>query len=66
MAKGSRPAIEIIGEEAHVLHATWSRSGRSLILTVARHENLNQNEQVVLGEHDVSELARFLVAGPDA
>jgi hypothetical protein len=32
-------ASVIAGEEQRIVHATWSRSGKNLILTVARYEH---------------------------
>jgi len=58
-----RPAIRLAGEDDRVLHATWSRSGRSVILTVARGSDWSGAEQVLLSPEDAARLARFLADG---
>jgi hypothetical protein len=65
MAKEERPATQITGEEEHVVHATWSRSGKNLILTVARNAHWADYRQVLLSPQQADELSRFLAAGPE-
>ena len=43
----ARPVIELRGEEKHILHATWSRSKKNMILTVARDERWNGYQQLL-------------------
>lgn len=66
MAKADRPANQIVGEEDHVVHATWSRAGRNLILTVAVDADWDGYTQVLLTHPQADELGRFISAGPDS
>jgi hypothetical protein len=65
MAKTDRRAAQFVGEEDHILHLTWSRSGKNLIVTVARDEHWRDYQQVLLSPEQSADVARFLVAGPD-
>ena len=65
MPKVERPATQITGEEDHIVHATWSRSGKNLILTVARNASWVDYQQVLLTPSQAEDLSRFLAAGPE-
>jgi hypothetical protein len=54
-----------IGEEDHIVDASWSRSGKNLVLTVAQDPNWQGYAQVLLSPEQASSLAAFLLAGPD-
>lgn len=56
-------AIHIEGENGRIVHATWSRSGRNLILTVSRDDGYSSSEQVLLSPEKTSDLAAFMQAG---
>jgi hypothetical protein len=64
MAREDRPATQLAGEEERIVHATWSRSGKNLILTVGR--NWDDSQQVLLSPDQAVELGEFLRSGPDA
>ena len=66
MAKQDRPATRLVGEEDHIVHVTWSQSGKNAIITVARDERWRDSEQVLLSPSQAAELATFLARGPDA
>lgn len=57
MASEERRAIRLADDEGGELHATWSRSGKRLILTVDRR---GQHAQVELRPEQVVEFARYL------
>jgi hypothetical protein len=66
MAKqADRPAIKVTGEEDQILHATWSRSGKNMVLTVAPNRHSDDFQQVLLSTTQAADLARFLAAGPN-
>lgn len=52
MAKTERPATQFVGEDDQMVHATWSRSGKNLILTVAPNRNCDAAQQVLLSRED--------------
>lgn len=66
MARAERPATQIVGEQGHVIHATWSRSGKNLIVTVAENAHWKGYQQVLLSSAQAEELVRFLREGPDS
>jgi hypothetical protein len=57
MPKEDRAAIKLDGREQDQLDATWSRSGKRLIVTVTRR---GQWAQVELEQGQVETLNRFL------
>lgn len=57
MTPEGRPTIQLEDEETGKLHATWSRSGKRLTLTVERR---GRYAQVELRPDQVAELARYL------
>jgi hypothetical protein len=57
MASDERPAIRLEDDEGGHLHATWSRSGKRLIVTVRRR---GEWAQVELRPQQVEEFARYL------
>lgn len=59
MASEERQAIRLEDDEGGSLHATWSRSGKRLIVTVTRR---GERGQVELQPVQVDELARYLTA----
>lgn len=65
MSKTERPSKSWNGEDGRVLNLTWSRSGRNLIVTVARDGGWRENQQMLLDPTQVVELAEFLQRGPD-
>jgi len=65
MAKSEQPVTSLVGDEGHIVHATWSRAGRNLILTVARDGNWSEYTQVVLSQEQAADLGDFLNEGPD-
>ncbi len=58
--------IALTGEESHILHATWSRSKKNVIVTAASDSHWTNSQQVLLTPDQAEQLARFLLAGPDA
>jgi hypothetical protein len=65
MANEDRPVLALTGEESHILHATWSRSKKNVIVTVARDAHWTAYQQALLTPDQAEQLARFLLAGPD-
>lgn len=61
---GDQPATQIEGEDEQVVHATWSRSGRNLILTVAKDAGFSASQQVLLSPEQATELADFMRQQP--
>ncbi|WP_205696314.1 hypothetical protein [Conexibacter sp. SYSU D00693] len=59
MGTDPRPVTEFEDDEGSKLHATWSRSGKRLIVTVERRR---QWAQVELRPEEAAELARWLTA----
>jgi hypothetical protein len=57
MASDERPTIRLQDDEGGHFDATWSRSGKRLIVTVNRR---GQWAQVELRPEQVDELARYL------
>jgi hypothetical protein len=66
MAKQDRPATQLVGEADHIVHITWSQSGKNAIITVARDERWRDYQQVLLSPSQAEELGTFLARGPDA
>ena len=65
MSKQSeRPAVRLDDDERKFLHATWSRSGKRVIVSVGR--SWDEAGQVELTSEQAKRLAAFLEAGPDA
>jgi hypothetical protein len=65
MSKESeRPVLRLDDEERKFLHATWSRSGTRVIVSVGR--SWDEAGQVDLTPEQAKRLAAFLEAGPDA
>ncbi len=58
-AQHERPLIHLVGDDDRKLHATWSRSGKRLIVSVYR--DVNSPIQIELTESQVSELGQFLL-----
>jgi hypothetical protein len=56
--------MRLAGEEERFLHATWSRSGKNLILTVG--SSWDDSQQVLLSPDRAVDLGEFLRRGPDA
>ena len=52
--------MRLVDDEGGHLHATWSRSGKRLIVTVTRR---GEPAQIELRPVQVHELARYLRAG---
>jgi hypothetical protein len=64
MAKEA-PSIQLADDERNLLHATWSRSGKRLIVSVAHRGSWDQSAQVELSPEQVATLRSFLrEAGP--
>ena len=59
-----QPALTIDGDERTIVNATWGRSGKRAIVTVADPHH-HDPRQVVLTVEQAAELGRFLAAGPD-
>ena len=64
MATEDRPTLKLDGDEERFIHATWSRSGKNVILSVGK--SWDEAEQVLLSPDQAAGLAEFLSAGPDA
>jgi hypothetical protein len=65
MSKESeRPVLRLDDDERKFLHATWSRSGKRVIVSVGR--SWDEAGQVELTPEQAKRLAAFLEAGPDA
>ncbi|MGH2958439.1 MAG: hypothetical protein ACRDKE_02460 [Solirubrobacterales bacterium] len=60
--KYERAVIALDGDENDHLHATWSRSGKRLIVTVSRR---GASAQVELTPTQVAELGTFLAESND-
>ena len=63
MTKPERPTVLIEDAERKFVHATWSRSGKRVILSVGR--SWGDGGQVELTPDQASDLAAFLTASPD-
>ena len=61
---GDRPALQLDDDERRFIHATWSRSGKHVIVSVGK--SWDGAGQVELTPEQADRLARFLAAGPDA
>jgi hypothetical protein len=59
-----RPALRLEDAERKFLHATWSRSGKRVILSLGR--SWDETAQVELTPEQAERFAAFLQAGPDA
>jgi hypothetical protein len=65
MSKESeRPVLRLDDDERKFLHATWSRSGKRVIVSVGR--SWDDPGHVELTPEQAMRLAAFLEAGPDA
>jgi hypothetical protein len=62
--ESERPALRLDDDERKFLHATWSRSGKRVIVSVGR--SWDRAGQVELTPEQAKRLAAFLEAGPDA
>jgi hypothetical protein len=62
--QSERPALRLDDDERKFLHATWSRSGKRVIVSVGR--SWDEAGQVELTPEQAKRLAAFLEAGPDA
>jgi hypothetical protein len=58
-----RPALRLDDDERNFLHATWSRSGKRVVVSVGR--SWDEAGQVELTAVQATRLAAFLEAGPD-
>ena len=56
--------MQIEDGETNLLHATWSRSGKRLILAVVPRGRWADERQVELTQDQAQKLATFIVAGP--
>jgi hypothetical protein len=61
----NRPALTIDGDDRTIVHASWGRSGKRAIITVA-DPRYDDPRQVVLTGDQAAALARFLLAGPES
>ena len=59
-----RPVIRIEDDERNVVHITWARSGKRLIVSIAGPQ-WDDPRQCTLTPEDAQRLARFLAAGPE-
>ena len=59
-----RPALRLDDDEHRFIHATWSRSGKRVIVSVGRSRD--SAGQVELTPEQAERLGDFLQAGPDA
>ena len=59
-----RPVLRLDDDELKFLHATWSRSGKRVIVSVGK--SWDSAGQVELTPAQAERLAVFLQAGPDA
>ena len=59
-----RPALRLDDDERKFLHATWSRSGKRVIVSVGA--SWDEAGQVELTPGQAKRFAAFLEAGPDA
>ena len=59
-----RPALRLDDDERRYIHATWSRSGKRVIVSVGR--SWDSAGQVELTPEQAERLGAFLQAGPDA
>jgi hypothetical protein len=62
--ESERPALRLDDDERKFLHATWSQSGKRVIVTVGR--SWDEAGQVELTPEQAKRLVAFLEAGPDA
>jgi hypothetical protein len=60
MPKEQRPAIQIDDAEGNRLHATWSRSGKHLIVSVVPAGKGRQASQIELDGERLARLEEFL------
>jgi hypothetical protein len=65
MANEDRPVIQLTGEQNRIVHATWSRSKKNVIVTVAGDEHWSDYQQTLLTPTQAEQLAHFLLAGAD-
>jgi hypothetical protein len=65
MARSDRPVIVLDDDENQRLHATWSRSGKRLIVTVTTTRFEAPHAEVELRPEQVSELCGFLGSSPE-
>jgi hypothetical protein len=56
--------VRIDGDDKTLIDATWGRSGKRVIITVA-DPLYHRTRQVVLTVEQAAELGRFLSAGPE-
>lgn len=55
-----RRAIALDDDENHRLHASWSRSGKRLMVTVAKTTTWSESRYVELRPEQVEKLIQFL------
>lgn len=60
MGRGDDTSITLDDDDGHRLHATWSRSGRRLIVSVHEFEFSDAYQQVLLRPDQVDGLRKFL------
>jgi hypothetical protein len=65
MPRTDRPVIVLDDDESKRLHATWSRSGKRLIVTVTTKTFGTPYAQVELRPEQVAELRDFLSLHPE-
>jgi hypothetical protein len=63
-SESERPALRLDDDEQKFLHATWSRSGKRVIVSVGR--SWDEAGQVELRPEQAKRLAAFLQSVPDA
>ena len=56
--------VRIDGDDKTLIDATWGRSGKRVIITVA-DPHYHRPRQVVLTAEQAEEMGRFLSAGPE-
>ena len=62
MPKEERPIFQLNDTDGNQLHAIWSRSGRTLIVSIfSQRGGYEWNGQAVLTHDQVEKLANFLV-----
>jgi hypothetical protein len=64
MARIDRSAITLDDDETRRIHATWSRSGKRLILSIHKTGWSDAYQQVQLRPEQVEELREFLDQPP--
>ena len=60
MAQNDRPTIVLDDDEGRRFHATWSRSGKRLIVTVFKSGHSDAHQQVELRPEQADLLQEFL------